>query len=426
MLVKMLGRLKSLIMSYKRPTIKMVLDTRSKSKTSLFPVKIRITYNRQPRLYSTGIELSEDDFNKVFKSLRVRNSDLRLLRDQLLEIELEVQSICDSLNPFDFKRFKQLFYKEEVAPDNQDEPKGLKNYFINYIEYFKKKGSISSSLNYKCAWDSILKFSPEIEFETVTPTFLNNYEKWMVEQGRSVTTISMYLRCLRAMFNQAIDEDVVERKDYPFGRRKYQIPAVRNIKKALTKEEIREIMNHPLEYGSNRDKARDFWILSYMCNGLNVKDILNLKHENVEDKIITVIRAKTRTSLKSNSRPIVIPLTPEIRRIIDKWSISFAMSDDFLFDQLQKEDSPKRERDKVQNFTRFINKNMAKVCKEIGIKKKVTTYSARHSFSTILKNSGVPVEYISEALGHTTIKTTQSYLDSFSIKQADEFARHLL
>jgi len=61
----------------------------------------------------------------------------------------------------------------------------------------------------------------------------------------------------------------------------------------------------------------------------------------------------------------------------------------------------------------------------LGIEKKVTTYVARHSFSTILKKSGASTEFIQEALGHTDVKTTQNYLDSFDKEIKKEFAGKL-
>ena len=38
-----------------------------------------------------------------------------------------------------------------------------------------------------------------------------------------------------------------------------------------------------------------------------------------------------------------------------------------------------------------------------------------YTFATTLKEQGVPIEMISELLGHQSIKTTQIYLKSFSL-----------
>lgn len=65
---------------------------------------------------------------------------------------------------------------------------------------------------------------------------------------------------------------------------------------------------------------------------------------------------------------------------------------------------------------------MRKIKTKLGIEKKVTTYVARHTFSTVLKRSGVSTEFIQESLGHTDIRTTENYLDSFEKDVKREFA----
>jgi site-specific recombinase XerD len=54
------------------------------------------------------------------------------------------------------------------------------------------------------------------------------------------------------------------------------------------------------------------------------------------------------------------------------------------------------------------------------------TYTARHSFASVLKKSGVNIALISEALGHSDLATTQIYLDSFDNEQVDEAMKNLL
>ena len=56
---------------------------------------------------------------------------------------------------------------------------------------------------------------------------------------------------------------------------------------------------------------------------------------------------------------------------------------------------------------------MKKIAKVLGINERISTYTARHSFATVLKRSGANYMFISESLGHTDLSTTQHYLDSF-------------
>ena len=64
-----------------------------------------------------------------------------------------------------------------------------------------------------------------------------------------------------------------------------------------------------------------------------------------------------------------------------------------------------------------FNRRLKTLSESIGIRTRVTSYTIRHSFATTLKEQGVPIEMISELLGHTSIKTTQIYLKSFSLER---------
>jgi site-specific recombinase XerD len=72
-----------------------------------------------------------------------------------------------------------------------------------------------------------------------------------------------------------------------------------------------------------------------------------------------------------------------------------------------------RQYEQVKLMVRLINDHMKAIVKALGINQPVTTYCARHSFATILKNSGVSTEFISEALGHASLATTKTYLAGF-------------
>ena len=132
----------------------------------------------------------------------------------------------------------------------------------------------------------------------------------MVSKGKSYTTISIYVRHLRTIFNQAIDDDIIDRKLYPFGKNKCQPKAPRNIKKALTIEQIKAIIDYEVEKGSNQQVAKDMWLLSYYCNGMNMKDIINLRFKNIQKDRIYFERLKTTTTNK-NPKPIIVTLVPE-------------------------------------------------------------------------------------------------------------------
>ena len=89
---------------------------------------------------------------------------------------------------------------------------------------------------YRSAKKALLHFRPKLYLEDITPDFLQRFENSMVDAGKSRTTIGIYLRSLRAIINEAIDSGLMRREDYPFGRRRYIIPAPKQAKIALPAE----------------------------------------------------------------------------------------------------------------------------------------------------------------------------------------------
>lgn len=391
-----------------KPSFAIILDTRNKTKDGLYPLKIRVTFNRQSRMYGIGRDLTEEQFNKLFSS-KLRDEFLKEIRVHSENIKKNAIDVSDKIRVFSFEKFRNAFIGNSSNSEKTDDV--YKNLEL-YISTLQSEGRVSTASTYECTLKSLKRYKKKLTFEEITVKFLNDYEKWMLNSGNSITTVGIYLRSLRAIFNQAIDNGVINKDSYPFRKKLFQIAAGRNIKKALSVQNIHKIFEYPTIYGSSVDKAKDFWMFSYLCNGLNVKDICRLKWKDIDGDKLIVIRAKTANTSKSNQKIISIFLNDKALEIIDKWSCDRKLNS-YVFPILEENPSPQRERDLVQHFTKFINKYMKRIGKELGFEKPLTTYVARHSFSTVLKRGGAPIEYIAEALGHSSLKTTESYLDSF-------------
>ena len=231
----------------------------------------------------------------------------------------------------------------------------------------------------------------------------------MIGKGNSITTVGIYLRSLRAVYNlQSIDKSV-----YPFGvgKSKYTIPSSKNIKKALTVREIGMIYNYEAERNSTKEMAKDYWLFLYLCNGMNVKDFCLLKWENITENILSYKRAKTTRSQKE-SKKISVALKPESIEIMKKWGQPSLNKKAYIFPHIDSKMDAEKKMATYKNLVKLINKYLKQIAIEVGINK-VTTYYARHSFATVLKRSGAKYEMISELLGHSSVSVTESYLDSF-------------
>ncbi len=129
--------------------------------------------------------------------------------------------------------------------------------------------------------------------------------------------------------------------------------------------------------------------------------------------------------MRSEPKPITVFLTDDMKAIIEKWGNKDKSPGNFIFPVLEAGITPLRKYELVQLFVSFVNDWMKRIMKKLGIDKKATTYVARHTFSTVLKHSGASTEYIQEALGHSDVKTTENYLDSFGKDVKREFAHRL-
>ncbi len=396
------------------------LDRRRKTSKG-YPVKLRVTFNRQPRYYTTGVYLSESDFDKL-NSINPRGK-LKEVKIQLESIEGKAINILKDIEQnFSFDKFKELYFSKPKSTD-------LIHVFDEVIDKLKEESRVGTASSYNNAKESFKKFKGrdrKIQFEEITKEWLNQYQDYMLENKKSLTTIGIYVRALRAVFNHAINNKIIGRNSYPFGKGNFKIPSGRNTKKALTKEEISKIFNyHPTE-GTWEELARDIWIFSYLGNGANIKDICRLKYQNLHSKTIHFIRAKTERTTISNYKNVIVARLPQLDKIIKKHGVNNSVPSKHIFPFLKGNEPPERELAITRQVIKNINKWMGHIASKLEIDKKITTYTARHSFATILKRGGAPIEYISESLGHGNLETTERYLDSFEDETKEKFAKILV
>ncbi|AKQ45800.1 hypothetical protein TH63_09335 [Rufibacter radiotolerans] len=424
-------------------SVSIVQDTRRAKKDGKFPVKIRVIYNRKAKDFPTRHSLTADDFGKALsakpgKKLEETGIELNALKGKAL-------GIIETLSVFSFEAFTKRF-RDNLAKDD------VFDAFVAKVSLFMAEGQVGTAKNYETALVSLLSFMKQkpsssgkgmslekikadraaiiaerkpMAFSEVTPDFLRRYDKWMVQNGKSATTVSMYLRTLRTLFNEAMAEGNVHPDLYPFGKRKYQVPASRNIKKALSKHDLKKIFEYQPKSDSEA-RARDYWWFSYLCNGINMKDIARLKYRQVGKDSITFVRAKTERTTRHDQRAITVEIEPEVAEIIRRWGNKPSLPDAYVFPILTAGITPEREKAAVNQATKTTNKYMKRIAVELGIEANVTTYAARHSFSTGMMRAGAPTGMISELLGHSSEKTTQNYLAGFEDDEKRQFKRRLM
>jgi len=409
-------------------SISIYLDTRRAKSNGKFPVKLRV-YTSTPRVqkfYPTIFEFTEKEFDSIWNTLKPR-TEYKATRKKIQAVETKANDVAEKLKPFTFEQFERQLYRKAGDGININYLYGVT---VDELNNQDRVGTASSYDLSKKSFEQFVKSSSRQSFTKlnlydITKEWLKEYEQFMVKGGKSFTTVGIYLRTLRAIFNRAIEENEIEKEYYPFGKRKYQIPATRNTKKALTKEQL-SVLYKAKPKLPQQQKARDFWFFSYACNGMNMKDISQLKNKDIKDGKIEFYRAKTRLTSKANLKPITVYLNDFSNGIIKRYGTKSNDPEAYVFGILTKSLNAKQQHDKISNFVRLVNQHLKALCKEIELPEDISTYWARHSFATNSVRNGASMEFMQESLGHKDLKTTMGYFAGFDDDTKKEFAEQLM
>lgn len=385
-----------------------VLDARRAKKSGLFPVKIQVIYNRKQKYYSTGKELSPADWENLAESKSRRLSEVRVsVENSFSIIKGQVEALAER-GDFCFDALNARLGRCSTATINAA--------LQNKIDEFKENGQVNSYYRCRSTLKSIERFAgSDITFASVSVEWLNRCEKFWRNEGKSVTTINIYLKTLKNVINDAKRNGMIKEAQYPFGRGRYEIPSGKGRKLALTLEQIKKIITY--DQGSETvSKYRDIWFFSYLCNGINFRDLLFLKFSNIVNGEICFVRSKTAHT-STRVREIRAILTPEMEEIIQRWgNPDTGNPDTYLFKFVKDIKDEFTISNLVRNITHRCNVALEKIAKAVGVPR-FTTYSARHSYATVLKRSGANIAYISESLGHANLATTENYLAGFETEE---------
>lgn len=399
-------------------TVKVVCYKSKTLSDGTHPLMVRVCKDGKKKYQSLGISIHPThwDFKKNEPNESCPNRDeIRLLIQQkLYEIQKTILS----------KRIEGLDFTASSLFKSKGDPRSLHNNieecFNYYVRILKEQGRLRYAGMYEVSLNSFIKYarSLDIPFSDVDIVWLKKYEAWMLKQGLAINTIGTRIRHLRAVFNIAIDHHVIDKDCYPFHAYKVSKLSQSPPKRAMSKADIQRV----IDYKGKTDiesLAIALFTFSYFTAGINFIDMAKLKYENIIDGKLCYMRAKTK-------KQIIIPLQEKSKEIISNYSADHVDTSTYVFPILSE-----YHRSEVQIANRLhkilakVNKALKQIGEELGLPIKLTTYVARHSFATVLKRAGVSTSIISESLGHSSEKITQTYLDSFENSQIDEALSHL-
>ncbi|WP_281196707.1 site-specific integrase, partial [Alistipes communis] len=378
-------------------SVSAMLDTRRTKSDGKCPVKIRVTHRRTRWYYPTGKDLTPEEWSALSTTKARAMVSIRKDIESSYQI---VRSAVEELTTAGAFTFDALNNRLKGATSDT-----VNTAFRAKISAFNQQGQVGTATVYDTILKGIERFAgAHIPFDAVTVSWLVRYAAFLQSEGKKQTTIAIHLRHLRAILNEARRQGIVKEAQYPFGRGRFEIQEGEGRKMALTLEQIGQIARY--DDGSEATaKYRDYWLFLYLCNGINVADFVRLRFRDIVNGEICFVRQKTARTTRTR-KEIRVVVTDRMLAIIDRWGNPPA-PDRFIFPVLDGSEDAMRQKLKTQYFTRAVNKRMATIGEALGIGN-ISTYTARHSFATVLKRAGANIAYISESLGHNDLKTTEN------------------
>ena len=383
-------------------TIKLQIDTGHGKVDGTFPLVLRVNHQGQFRInLDLSVEKDQFDGEKIVNHPQhvTLNSYLKRSLTDASNIIFDLKT-AKTLDSTTNKELKALIEDKPIKEEVEKDTTFQKAYDV-YVARLIKTNTISSL---KDTYSKVLRHYDlrSLTLKEMDLSWLKDFDFAMTKDGLAPNTRGIYLRNIRAIYNDAIDRNSIGQGFYPF--RRFKIPKAATIKRSLSAEDMKAIKD--CELAPHLEKYRDVFMLIFYLMGINCIDLLKL--EKIRKGRIDFIRSKT-------GKVYSMLVLPEAMKIIKKYR-----GDELLLDFMESRGNYKSFRARVNDGLKEIAKKaLGEDAPPIG------TYYARHSWATIAAGLDIPKETIAAALGHGSNTVTDIYI-KFDNKKIDIANRQVI
>jgi len=387
-------------------TINLILDKRRESKDNSYPLVFRIYAGNKSRNLATGVKIPIIQFNSKNEELigdDITNNMLQKLKLEYLQ-KLNIYKLKN--NGVEDAQEIKTFLEGKLSHQYT-----IYSFWQEQLDSLNSIGRLGTARSYKIVLSSISKqVNLNKPFEKFSYKDLIELENTLYKNGMTINGVSVYLRTLKAIYNKAINLDIVGYEHYPF--RKFKIKKGSITPRVLNVSELKAYFNLQLDKNSLYYKAWLIGKLIFLLRGINSRDLLLLNSKNIYNGRIIYRRAKTKKIYS-------IPLLPEMVELFNE----FTPNEVSLLNTVNANDykNPRGFIEVMAQKLKVLNAHLKKLGNMIGSNEPITTYVFRYSFSNVAKQLGYSKDMISEALGHNYgNSTTSHYLEQFHQDELDE------
>ena len=372
----------------------------------------QVIHNRVVRQIRTDCRILESEWNgkTLTVVVPVWASDERknYLQSVMRRIEWDIKRLKAIISLYD-KRSESYTADDIVAKfDKQANEQSLFSFMQEVIGQLKRLNRIRTSETYAATLSSFMKFrdGQDILLCEMDSDTMMLYEAWLKANGNCPNTVSFYMRILRAVYNRAVEKELVEQK-HPF---KHVYTGIdKTVKRAVPLKAIKRIKELDLTLKPHLDYARDMFLFSFYTRGMSFIDMAYLKKSDLKNGVITYRRKKTSQQLSIRWEKCMAEIVAKYQ---DRSATQYLLP--IITDPLTEE------RIQYRNALCRVNVALKEVARLASLSIPLTMYCGRHSWASIAKSKNIPISVISEGMGHDSEETTRIYLASLDSNVIDK------
>lgn len=291
--------------------------------------------------------------------------------------------------------------------------------FINYMsawaDRLEQEGRYGTAHVYRFALRHLRTYcnNRPFRFSDLTPCWLSKFQTYLLERRLSWNTVSTYLRMIRAVYQRGVDQGLANYRPRLFhGVYTGSRPGH---KRALHESSLKVLVSNPQSI-PRLEKARQLFLLLFALRGIPFVDIAYLRSCDLQDGVLSYRRRKTGTCLRVRLEPWATSLLRHFQ--------STDSSSPFLFPFVRREGAEGYR--EYQNSLRMFNRDLRQLGIRYGLPNRLSSYSARHSWATLANCKNFQHELIRDAMGHSSVKVTETYFKCHTDEQIDKMNKELL
>ena len=374
----------------------------------------QIIQNRVIRQLKTDYRIFTDEWNEAGSCIIVGSSERSNLLLSLQErMEWDLKRLDMIIRQLDNRKAGYTADDIVISFQSNTEGQSLFNFMQGIIARLKQMGKIRTAENYSCTLKSFMQFrgDRDVLLSEIDSDLMQLYEAYLHGKGAVRNTSSFYMRILRAVYNRALEKELMEQRN-PF--RHVYTGVDKTVKRAVPLSAIKRMKNLDLSLQPNLEFARDMFLFSFYTRGMSFIDMAYLKKKDLQNGILSYRRQKT-------GQQLFVKWEKPMQEIVDKYDTN---ATPYLLPVIR--DMHADARRQYKNAAHLVNDKLKKLGEQLGLDIPLTSYVARHGWASIAKDRNIPLAIISEAMGHDSEKTTRIYLASLDTSAVDKANSRIL